>query len=85
MWFAYDNDEIVSLVNIQILADAKDLDKYFDHYMDPPSSGGGIDGIKKEYIKVPDRLMGVDGTAYVMYAYGKRFRAALSWFTMVTP
>lgn len=83
LWFGFEEDEITSLVNIQVLPDGSSLEEFFNNFWKPPFSGGGIEEIKKEYIKTPKELMGVDGMAYVMYVYGKRFRAALPWLTLV--
>lgn len=85
LWFDYnDAGEIYRLVRIQAVDDRFSLDDYFEEFFNPPYSGGGVHRAVKEHIVTPNTLMGVYGTAYVLYVGDKRFRAVLPYYTVLT-
>lgn len=85
IWYSYNEaGEISSISRITAIEPDADLDAYWHDFMNAPNfKGGGIEKVVKEHIAVPEHLQKVDGVAYVLYAYGKRFRAVLPYFVVV--
>lgn len=85
VWFSFDETGgIDAVVNLQLLESSFDLDNHFERWMSSIYSGGGVEKIERQHIRSPRHLLGIEGVAYVMYYGGKRFRAALPYFTTIS-
>lgn len=85
LWFAYDESgDISRMVRIEIMPPDFNLDKHFVDYMKPPFTGGGVGRVTREHVVIPEHIIGIESTAYVLYYQNKRFAAAMPYFQTIT-
>lgn len=84
IWYGYNEEgQIERLVNLTAIPANEPVEEFPTRFMMPPTNGGGVEKIVKEHIVVPYSLLGVSGTAFVLYVHGKRFVAVLPYYVMI--
>lgn len=86
VWFNYDDEgNIERISQLSAVPSKYSLDAYFELWRAGSAHmAENVYTFTKEHIVVPDHLMGVEGVAFIMHYNGKKIKAILPYFVMIS-